>query len=661
MHTRSRCTALVVFITIAVLAPVLAIVTPAAAAPVVGDTYSGLTPARLLETRTGPGLGTVDVAFSGIGPVGSGVVLDLTVLGRGGVPSSGVGAVALNVTATEPTAPGFLTVFPKGGARPNASSVNFVAGQTVANMVIAKVGDGGQVSLFNYSGSTQVVVDVLGWFPAGSAYTGLTPARLLETRSGPGLGTVDGAFSAIGAVGSGAVLDLAVLERGQVPASGVGAVALNITATEPTAPGFLTVYPRGGSRPNASSVNFVAGQTVANMVIAKVGAGGQVSIFNYSGSTQVVVDVLGWFPDGSAYTGLTPARLLETRSGPGLGTVDNSFSAIGAVGSGAVLDLTVLGRGQVPSSGVGAVALNVTATEPTAPGFLTVYPRGGSRPNASSVNFVAGQTVANMVIAKVGAGGQVSIFNYSGSTQVIVDVLGWFPSADVATVSSSGPVPGIAGDSIAPAISADGRYVAFESFANNLVPSDTNGVGDIFVHDLQTDTTRRVSVDSAGQQALGGESIAPSISADGRFVVFHSSATNLVSGDTNGKFDVFVRDTVANTTARVSVATGGAEGDNNSTFAHISGNGRFVTFFSSATNLVPGDTNALFDVFVRDLLAATTTRISVTSAGGQATGGLGSQLPSISADGRFVAYESTTVNLVPGDTNGKSDVFLHDA
>ncbi|MCU1501627.1 MAG: hypothetical protein JWM12_981, partial [Ilumatobacteraceae bacterium] len=368
MSTRSRFGGLVVLL-VAVLTPVVATVASADAAPVVGDTYTGLTPARLLETRSGAGLGTVDDQFSAIGPVGGGLVLNLPVLGRGGVPATGVGAVALNVTATEPTAPGFLTVYPAGGARPNASSVNFVRDQTVANMVIAKIGAAGQVSIFNYDGSAQVVVDVLGWFPEGAAFTGLTPARLLETRAGPGLGTVDGQYSGIGKVGSGAVLDLPVVGRGAVPPSGVGAVALNVTATEPSAPGFLTVYPRGGDRPNASNVNFVAGQTVANMVIAKVSADGFVSIFNYSGTTQVVVDVLGWFPAGSSYTGLKPARLLETRTGPGLGTVDGQSTGTGAAGAGSVTSLSVLGRGGVPASGVGAVALNVTATEPTAPSF----------------------------------------------------------------------------------------------------------------------------------------------------------------------------------------------------------------------------------------------------------------------------------------------------
>ncbi|MCU1500694.1 MAG: WD40-like Beta Propeller Repeat, partial [Ilumatobacteraceae bacterium] len=395
--------------------------------------------------------------------------------------------------------------------------------------------------------------------------------------------------------------------------------------------------------------------------IAKVSADGFVSIFNYSGTTQVVVDVLGWFPAGSSYTGLKPARLLETRTGPGLGTVDGQSMGTGAVGAGSVTSLAVLGRGGVPASGVGAVALNVTATEPTAPSFLTVYPKGGTRPNASNVNLVVGQTVANMVIAKVGADGQISIFNFGGNVQVVVDVLGWFPSADVARIDiGSGAVAGVGGDSSAPAISADGRFVAFESTASNLVDADTNGLRDIFVHDLQTNTTTRVDVSSAGQESAGGDSIAPSISAEGRYVVFHSSATNLVPDDTNGKFDVFVHDMVTGSTTRVSLGVGGAQGDNNSTFGRISGNGRYVAFMSSADDLVPDDTNTAFDVFVRDLAGGTTTRVSVATGGAQATGDTGSALPAISFDGRFVAFESTTTNLVPGDTNARSDVFVRD-
>lgn len=257
---------------------------------------------------------TIDGQFSGIGSIGPGSVLNLTVVGRGGVPSSGVDAVAINVTATGSTSESFLTVFPSGSNRPNASNLNFRAGQTNPNMVIAKVGAGGKISIFNLVGNVDVIVDVLGWFPTGGSFTSLAPARLLESRAG--LSTVDNQMNGTGKLGAGVGQQLPVLGRGGVPASGVGAVAVNVTATNATAESYLTVWPSGANRPTASTLNYTAGQTTPNMAIVPVGAGGQISLFNFAGSTDVIVDVLGWFPSGAGFTGLTPARLLDTRTVP---------------------------------------------------------------------------------------------------------------------------------------------------------------------------------------------------------------------------------------------------------------------------------------------------------------------------------------------------------
>ncbi|MGB7895074.1 MAG: calcium-binding protein, partial [Microcoleus sp.] len=164
-------------------------------------------------------------------------------------------------------------------------------------------------------------------------------------------------------------------------------------------------------------------------------------------------------------------------------------------------------------------------------------------------------------------------------------------------------------DSNAYSISADGRFVAFQSQASNLVPGDTNNKNDIFVRDLSTNTTTRVSVDSAGIQG-NNDSFNPSISADGRFVAF-ASFSNLVPGDTNNQPDIFVRDLLSNTTTRVSVDSAGNQGNSLSNNSAISADGRFVAFQSYASNLVPGDTNNQFDIFVRDLSTNTTTRASV--------------------------------------------------
>ncbi|MEG4235616.1 calcium-binding protein [Microcoleus sp. Pol11C3] len=212
-------------------------------------------------------------------------------------------------------------------------------------------------------------------------------------------------------------------------------------------------------------------------------------------------------------------------------------------------------------------------------------------------------------------------------------------------------------DSAIPSISADGRFVAFLSRASNLVPGDTNSRQDIFVRDTLTNTTTRLSVDSAGNQG-NSDSYTPSISADGRFVAFTSDASNLVPGDTNGDTDIFVRDTFTNTTTRVSVDSAGNQGNSDSYTPSISADGRFVAFDSFSSNLVPGDTNNTSDIFVRDTLTNTTARVSVDSAGNQ--GNSDSTTPSISADGRFVAFSSGASNLVRGDTNNTSDIFVRD-
>ena len=211
--------------------------------------------------------------------------------------------------------------------------------------------------------------------------------------------------------------------------------------------------------------------------------------------------------------------------------------------------------------------------------------------------------------------------------------------------------------SVNPSISADGRFVAFESNASNIVPGDTNNTSDIFVRDLSTNTTTRVSVDSAGNLA-NKVSSQPSISANGRFVAFTSEASNLVPGDTNNVADIFVRDLLTNTTTRVSVDSAGNQGNFVSSDPSISANGRFVAFQSQGSNLVPGDTNNTNDIFVRDLLTNTTSLVSVDSAGNQANSD--SYYPSISADGRFVAFYSYSYNLVPGDPNYRYENFVRD-
>ena len=395
-----------------------------AAGTVVPGGLHPLPPARILDTRSG--LGGVPAAR--LGPGGT---LSMQVAGWGGVPSTGFDAVVVNVTVTDTTSPGFLTVYPQEDPRPDASNLNWVAGQTVANLVQVAVRDSGRLTLYNAAGYADAVVDVSGYVPTiatapspDGRYNPLVPARLLDTRDGTG------GYRA--PIGPRQTITLQVGGRGGVPSTGAGAVVLNLTATDAAgAPSsFLTAYPSGLPVPPSSSLNFTAGQTVANRVVVELGAGGQVNLYNAAGSVDAVADVAGWYTDGitassgSTFTGVTPVRILDTRNGTG------GFA--GRVPAGGTIAVTVAGWGGVPlmssTSPVPptAVVLNVTATDPTASSFLTIFPDGAPRPATSDLNFTAGQSAPNLVVAAVASNGLVDVYNAAGSTDVIFDVVGWY-------------------------------------------------------------------------------------------------------------------------------------------------------------------------------------------------------------------------------------------
>lgn len=383
-----------------------------AVTPASGSRFTAVVPARILDTRSGVG------APAAI--VGSGATIDLQVTGRGGVPATGVSAVVLNTTVVDPTSAGYLTAWPSGEARPLASSLNFVTGQTVPNLVVIKVGAGGRISLYNSGAAAHYVADVTGWYGAsgaadGSRYHALPPARVLDTRSG------DGAVA--GKIASGGTLSLQVTGRGGVPATGVSAVVLNVAVTEPAAVGYLTAWPSGDARPLASSLNFTAGQTVANLVTVKVGPDGKVTFYDGGGALHLVADVSGWFgtsgeTTGARYHPVTPARVLDTRVG--LGALQLPLLNLG------VLNLQLAGQGGVPATGVSAVVMNLTVVDPLSLGYLTAWPAGAPQPLASNLNFATRQTVPNLVVAKLGTGGKVSIYNGGGNANLVADVNGWY-------------------------------------------------------------------------------------------------------------------------------------------------------------------------------------------------------------------------------------------
>jgi hypothetical protein len=249
-------------------------------------------PGRVLESRSGNGFVTVDGLFQGVGRSGVGVVREVKVTGRAGVPVDAA-AVFLNVVAVDPSGAGYLTVYPCGMTRPVAANVNYNQGGVVANAVFAKIGDGGRVCVYS-STATDLVIDVNGFTLVGAGTKSVVPGRVLESRSGNGFVTVDGLFQGVGRSGVGVVREVKVTGRAGVPVD-AAAVFLNVVAVDPSGAGYLTVYPCGMTRPVAANVNYNQGGVVANAVFAKIGDGGRMCVYS-STATDLVIDVSGYTP-----------------------------------------------------------------------------------------------------------------------------------------------------------------------------------------------------------------------------------------------------------------------------------------------------------------------------------------------------------------------------
>ena len=352
-------------------------------------------------------------------PAGS--TYELQVTGRAGVPADAT-AVALNITSADARGTGFVSAYPCGSARPNASNLNYGVGAPIANSAIVKVGTGGKVCLYTADSDTELIADVNGWFPANSGYTSTSPMRLLDTR--PGLKTVDGVADGEGLRSAGSTTELQVTGRAGVPGN-AAAVVLNVTSAEARGTGFATAYPCGAARPVASNLNYGVGAPIANSAIVKVGTGGKVCLFTADTGTQLIADVNGWFPANSGYTSTSPVRLLDTR--PGLKTVDGTGAGIGLRRAGSIYQLQVTGRAGVPANAT-AVVLNLTSAEARGTGFATAYPCGTTPPTASNLNYGVGAPIANSAIVKVGTGGKVCLLTADTDTELIADVNGWFTS-----------------------------------------------------------------------------------------------------------------------------------------------------------------------------------------------------------------------------------------
>lgn len=410
--------------------------------------FSPLSPVRVCDTRPGnpsnlSGQAAANCSAGGAGStLGAGGSVTIAVAGVAafGVPADAT-AVVLNVTAVAPTGPGFLTVYPAGATRPFASTVNLVPGADTPNLVTVGTGAGGAETVFS-STPTDMVVDVLGYTDATAAdgpgsglYEPLpTPVRVCDTRPGNPSGLTGAAAACDGPGNAGSTLPaggtqtVSVAGAFGVP-SGATAAVLDVTAVNPAATGFLTVFPHGTPRPFASNVNYAAGQTVANRVLVPL-SGGAVSVYSLQ-RADVVVDLAGYYTASGTTPGAAfsaepaPVRVCDTRAGNPSGLTGPDAQCTGKIlGPGQALTVSVRGLAGVPA-GATAVVANLTAVAPTATTFLTVYP-GGARPVVSDLNPAPGQDRANLVVATVGSGGTVTIYNNAGSTDVVVDVEGWY-------------------------------------------------------------------------------------------------------------------------------------------------------------------------------------------------------------------------------------------
>jgi hypothetical protein len=362
-------------------------------------------PQRLLDTRR----------LGDAGYVRPGETISQRVAGMVGVPSDAT-AVALNLTGVEAGGEGFVTVWPNGGARPDTSSLNFTeARQQRANFVIVPLGHGGAIDIYAQSGA-HVIADVAGYFVSAAAasdgrFVPISPTRVLDTRTGTG--------AAARKPTAGETVKLQVAGRGTVP-DGAAAVALNLTGADATAGGFVTAWPSGAPRPDASNLNLGGrGATAPNLVVVPVGTDGAVDIYTEAG-THLIADLVGYFTGGGSassaeglFVPVPPQRVLDTR-------------ATAAIAPAGVLVHRHVGSAGVPDHGVGAVVLNVTATEVRSAGYVSAWPIGLPMPNASVLNLSrAGDTRANAAILPVGTSGSIAYFSETG-THLIADTSGYF-------------------------------------------------------------------------------------------------------------------------------------------------------------------------------------------------------------------------------------------
>jgi RHS repeat-associated protein len=377
---------------------------------------------RILNTSTGLGVGGV------VGTIGAGGTKNVSVLGVSGVPSSGVSAVVLSLTASGPSAASSLTVWPTGATRPTAVALSTARNVNSTVTVTSAVGTDGKISVYNNAGTANLLGDMLGYYvdgtamTAGSTFVPVTPYRLLQT----------GGIFQPPAIGPNSTIDTAVVDPRTW--QDVKAVVMVLTAVNPSKSETLTVYPTGAPRPAITSLSTSANTAVSNTIVTQVSSSGSFTIYNDVGTTDLTADVIGYFQGpagaaaGGAYRPLTPARILSTST---------------ALGAGATLDVQVSGAGGVPANGVSFVWLDLTAVSPSASSMLTAFTSGTSQPPVTSLSTSRNVQVTNLVAVPVGTNGKVSIYNGTGTTQLLGDVVGYMlaptaPAAPTGVAATAG-------------------------------------------------------------------------------------------------------------------------------------------------------------------------------------------------------------------------------
>jgi hypothetical protein len=368
--------------------------------------FHTIAPARIVDTRKGLG--------APAGTIGPGEEIVVQVTGAGGVPVEHVTAAALTVTAVDPSADTHLTVWPDGTPRPSTSTLNAPAGRTLPNTAVVRVSPDGEVRVRNNSGETYVLVDVTGWsddatIDTGAPFTGVAPSRLFDTRNGTG--TVDAPLGP----GATRVIDV---PPPKVP-PGSTAVVVNLTAVAPTAESHVTAWATGATKPGASNLNLAPGETVANLAIVPISVGGSFSLYNSSGTTELVGDIVGYVggPGNLTQAGYHPfvtARVLDTRT-----------PAPAPLTAGVPRDVQVTGSSGVPAT-ASAVVVNLTGITPSAAAHLTGWASGAAKPATSNLNLPAGVTRANLAVVPVGTDGRIRLQLSSGTAHAAVDVVGYF-------------------------------------------------------------------------------------------------------------------------------------------------------------------------------------------------------------------------------------------